>query len=179
MSVTADQGVATFVLSLDPAPAFELGLSAEVPDPNASGGSTSVSTQMAVGVGQFPDQLVFVESPPSSVSAGAPFSMTVAAVDSSGQIDTAFNQLVILGGLDPRGGGIWSGHAPISGERFAVASRGVATFTDLSIGYGWGVPLPGDYSVWSPDISDTSYVLAHGDRTGGVPHGPLSLPMGS
>ena len=54
----------------------------------------------------FPDQLTFIEPPPSNLETGASFSMTVAAVDSSGNIDTSFNQLVVLGGIDTRYGGI-------------------------------------------------------------------------
>jgi hypothetical protein len=154
LAVSAESGVATFDLTLDPAPAFRLTLSASVPDPTVEGGYSTISTQVNVTVSPFPDQLTFIAPPPSSIEAGTPFNMTVAAVDASGQIDTSFNQLIILGGIDTRYGGIWGyNNPPIHGVRFAGAVGGVATFTGLSIEHGTPPYSPASYGVWSPDIA--------------------------
>ncbi len=151
-TVSAVNGVATFNWTVDPAPGFRLTLSAVVPDPNVEGGYTAITAQTDLGVSPFPDQLTFIEPPPSSLVAGAPFSMTVAAVDSSGNIDTSFNQLVGLGGIDSRYGGYWGNNPPIDGVRFANASAGVATFTGLSVEHETGFMGAATYGVWSPDI---------------------------
>ena len=43
--VSADHGVATFNLTVDPAPWFRLTVSAVVPDPNVEGGFSAISAQ--------------------------------------------------------------------------------------------------------------------------------------
>jgi hypothetical protein len=90
---------------------------------------------------------VVTQQPPSSVTAGSPFGLTVTAEDSSGNPITSFNGTVTLG-LENNPVG-----TTLGGTLTATASNGVATFSGLSLakpaigytlyastgGYGWGI----------------------------------------
>jgi len=92
-------------------------------------------------------QLVVTAQPPSSVTAGSGFGLTVQAEDSSGNLITSFNSTVTVALANNPGG------AALGGTLTATASNGVATFSGLTItkaasgytlytsggGYGWGV----------------------------------------
>ena len=138
-TVSAVNGVATFNWTVDPAPEFRLTASAIVPDPDVEGGYTALIAYADLHVAHFPDRLTFIEPPPGTLEAGAPFSMTVAAVDSSGNIDTSFNQLVGLGGIDSRYGGYWGNNPPIDGVRFTNAIAGVAGHVHRLVGRAWDI----------------------------------------
>jgi streptogramin lyase len=104
----------------------------------------------AIGLATLADsQQVVTSQPPSSVSAGSPFGLTVTAEDSSGNVITSFNGTVTVGLANSLGG------ATLGGTLTATASNGVATFSGLSMtraaigytlyaststsGYGWGI----------------------------------------
>jgi hypothetical protein len=72
-------------------------------------------------------QLVVTTQPPSSVTAGSGFGLTVTAEDSSGNPITSFNGTVTVG-LDNNPGG-----ATLGGTLTATASSGVATFSGLTL----------------------------------------------
>jgi streptogramin lyase len=92
-------------------------------------------------------QLVVTQQPPSSLTAGSPFGLTVTAEDSSGNVITSFNGTVTVGLANN------PGVATLGGTLTAMASNGVATFSGLSLtraaigytlyastgGYGWGI----------------------------------------
>ena len=74
-----------------------------------------------------PTQLVVTQEPPTGVTAGSPFGLTVEDVDSSGDLVTSFNGTVTVGLLNPPAG------ATIGGTVSVTASNGVATFSNLSL----------------------------------------------
>ena len=92
-------------------------------------------------------QLVVTAQPPSSVTAGSGFGLTVTAEDSSGNPITSFNGTVTVALATNPGG------ATLGGTLTATASNGVATFSGLTLntaasgytlyvsggGFGWGV----------------------------------------
>lgn len=95
------------------------------PDGNlwlASGSTVSVATLSPTET-----DLVVTRQPPSSVTAGSPFGVTVTAEDGSGNVLTSFNGPVTVALADNPGG------ATLGGTLTVTASNGVATFTNLSL----------------------------------------------
>lgn len=95
-------------------------------------------------------QLVILTPPPAAVVAGQAFGLTIAAEDSSGDIDTTVNLTTVVIGLasDPGGG-------TLGGSTTATFSDGVASFTNLTLnrtGQGYSLLLAsgGLSSVNSP-----------------------------
>jgi hypothetical protein len=92
-------------------------------------------------------QLVVTQQPPSSLTAGNAFGLTVTAEDRSGNPITSFNGTVTVGLANSLGG------ATLGGTLTATASNGVATLPGLSLtkaaigytlyastsGYSWGI----------------------------------------
>jgi hypothetical protein len=74
------------------------------------------------------DQLVVTTQPPFSIAAGTPFSVTVAAENSSGAVDSSFNGTVIIPSLSFPG---LSQGNPFGGTFKATAVNGVATFSGV------------------------------------------------
>ena len=70
------------------------------------------------------------QQPPSSVTAGSPFGLTVQAEDSSGNLVTSFNGTVTVVLANNPGG------ATLGGTLTATASGGVATFSGLTLDQG-------------------------------------------
>ncbi|MFI5454720.1 MAG: hypothetical protein ACHRXM_04655 [Isosphaerales bacterium] len=70
---------------------------------------------------------VVTQQPPSSVTAGAPFDLTIEAEDSSGNLDSSFIGTVTAALTNNPGG------ATLGGTLSATASGGVATFSDLTL----------------------------------------------
>jgi len=85
-------------------------------------------------------QLVVTSQPPSSVSAGDPFGITVTVEYHFGDVETAFNGSVTVAfGSNP-------GAGPLRGTFIATATNGVATFHGLSIdtaGTGYTLQVTG------------------------------------
>jgi virginiamycin B lyase len=98
--------------------------------------------------------LVITQQPPSSVTAGSLFGLTVTAEDSSGNPITSFNGAVTVGLANNPGG------ATLGGTLTATASNGVATFSGLSltkpaIGYTLDVYASGLGGVVSSAVTVT------------------------
>src|SRR5262249_51080615 len=98
--------------------------------------------------------LVVTQQPPSSVTAGSPFGLTVTAEDGSGNPITSFNGTVTVGLASNPGG------TTLGGTLTATASNGVATFSGLSltkpaIGYTLDVYASGLGGVVSSAITVT------------------------
>ncbi|HWE37865.1 MAG TPA: hypothetical protein VG406_14950 [Isosphaeraceae bacterium] len=95
------------------------------PDGNlwlASGSSITVAT-----LSPSETDLVVTQQPPTSVTAGAGFGLTVAVEDGSGNVDPSFQGAVTLAlGNNPGG-------ATLGGTLTATAVNGVATFSGLSL----------------------------------------------
>jgi hypothetical protein len=72
--------------------------------------------------------MVITQQPPSSVTAGTGFGLTVQAVDSSGNLVSSFNGTVTVGLASNPGG------TTLGGTVVVAASGGVATFSGLTIG---------------------------------------------
>ncbi|MBI4499941.1 MAG: hypothetical protein HY700_02150, partial [Gemmatimonadetes bacterium] len=73
-------------------------------------------------------QLVFSAQPPTTATAGAPFSVEVTAKDAFGNTATGFGSVVSVAILDNPAGGT------LAGTTSQSATNGVATFSGLSIG---------------------------------------------
>jgi len=73
------------------------------------------------------DQLVFTTQPPSNITAGDPFDVTVAAEDGTGTVDTSFNGDVTLGSV--------TGFFMFGGitNNDATAMNGVASFSGVTL----------------------------------------------
>src|SRR5262249_39599577 len=98
--------------------------------------------------------LVVTQQPPSSVTAGSPFGLTVTAEDGSGNPITSFNGTVTVGLANNPGG------TTLGGTLTATASNGVATFSGLSltkpaIGYTLDVYASGLGGVVSSAVTVT------------------------
>jgi streptogramin lyase len=70
---------------------------------------------------------VVTTQPPSSLTAGSPFGLTVQAEDSSGNLDSSFNGTVTVALANNPGG------ATLGGTLTATASGGAATFSGLTL----------------------------------------------
>jgi streptogramin lyase len=105
----------------------------------------------AIGVGRLATtQWVVTQQPPSSVTAGIPFSVTVQAEDSSG------NPIAFNGSVSVALGGNGSSGAVLGGTLTTTAVNGLATFSGLTLtkaasgytlavsgdGVGWGLSSP-------------------------------------
>ena len=89
-------------------------------------GPPATSTPFNVSIGAA-TELVIPTQPPSSVTAGDPFSLTVAVADPYGNIETSFSGPITIGLLgDPKNGAL-------NGTLTATATNGVATFSGLSL----------------------------------------------
>ena len=69
------------------------------------------------------DQLVVITQPPSSVTAGSPFGLVVAAEDGDGNVDASYNGSVTVDGY-------WQ---TLGGTTTVTAVNGVATFSNLTL----------------------------------------------
>ncbi len=116
LTVTAVNGVAVFSgLAVDQVGTYDLSLGASGVAP-AFNSVDITATQLAIST-----------PPPALVTATAPFSLAVAAEDSSGNVDPTFAGPVTLSLAANPGG------ATLSGTLTAVAVGGVATFHNVSI----------------------------------------------
>ena len=70
------------------------------------------------------DQLVVTTQPPSSVTAGVPFTVAVSAEDGNGVIDTSFTGTVTVSDYD---------YNPLGGTTTVNVVNGVATFSNLTL----------------------------------------------
>jgi streptogramin lyase len=132
---------------------FVNGPSAITAGPDGNLWLTQTRGQSAISVATLSSsQLVVTQEPPASVTAGAPFGLTVEAEDSSGNLIDSFNGTVTVAmGYNPG--------QPLGGTLTATASNGVATFSGLTLteetqgpppdelytsggGFGWGVTSP-------------------------------------
>jgi hypothetical protein len=82
------------------------------------------------------NQLVVTAQPPSSITAGTSFGLTVKAEDGSGAVDTSFS-----GSVTVSLAGFFGGPNPLSGTLTVAAVNGVATFSGLTL------DRPGSYSL--------------------------------
>jgi len=123
-SAPASAGLATFGgLTLDRAAS---GATIEVSSSGLSGATTSTINVSAAPAAQ----LVIMVQPPASVNSGGGFSLVVLAEDGFGNVDPSFNRAeqVVLAG-NPDG-------ATLGGPSTAVASRGMAMFSGLTLDKG-------------------------------------------
>ena len=95
------------------------------PDGNiwfADGGTSSIGVAVLAT-----SSLVVSQPPPSSVTAGSPFGLTVEAEDSSGNLITSFNGTVTVALANNPSG------ATLGGTLSVTAQQGVATFSGLTL----------------------------------------------
>jgi hypothetical protein len=180
LSVTAINGVATFSgLTLN-----KLGVGYTL---TVSSSSLSAATTNPFNV-TLP-QLVVTAQPPTSVLAGSGFGLTVTAEDSSGNVDTSFNDTVTVALTNNPGG------ATLGGTPSVTAQNGVATFSGLTLnepgtGYTlsvsssglttvttsafnvivpstWTVNSLGDTGAGTGNAGDLRYVITQADKTQG------------
>jgi hypothetical protein len=88
-----------------------------------------------------PTSLDVTVQPPSRVTAGTPFGLTVTVLDSSGNLDTTFSGPVTVALAHDPGGG-----ATLGGLYRVTARQGVATFSGLSLdkpGLGYTLAVSG------------------------------------
>jgi len=103
------------------------------------------------------DHFAATQQPPSSITAGSPFGLTVQADDRSGNLDSSFNGTVTVGLASDPGG------ATLGGTLSVTASSGVATFSNLALtqaaaGYTLAVSSSGVDSVTTSAITVTPAV---------------------
>jgi streptogramin lyase len=101
------------------------------------------------------DHFVVTQPPPSSLTAGSPFGLTVQAEDSSGSLDSSFNGTVTVALANN------PGVTTLGGTLSVTASGGVATFSGLSltraaVGYTLLVSASGVDSVTTSGITVTA-----------------------
>ena len=105
-------------------------------------------------------QLAISTQPPADVTTGAAFSLTVAAVDPTGDVDPTFNGPVTLALANNPGG------ATLGGTLTATASNGVATFTNVSISNaGSGYTLQATALGLASSTTNAITVVAAGTAT--------------
>jgi LysM repeat protein len=121
LTATAAGGVATFSgLTLNqPGTGYTLGAS--------SGTLAGATTTSAISVSTSTDQLVVTTAPPSSVTAGTGFGLTITAEAGSGAVDPNFSGTVTLALAANPGG------ATLGGTLTGTAVGGVATFSGLTL----------------------------------------------
>jgi hypothetical protein len=121
LHVTARAGVATFAgLTLDQA---AVGDTLQATSGGLSGATTSPLTVKAAPA----VQLVVTAEPPSSVAAGSPFGLAVAAEDGFGNVDPTYGGMVTIDLPNNAGG------TGLAGTLSITASSGVATFAGLML----------------------------------------------
>jgi len=120
VTATALNGVATFPgLSLDQAGAGYTIVATSPGLASATSGALTVSLAAT--------RLMVTAQPPSNIAAGAPFVVTVAAVDASGNVDTSFEGTLTIGPGNKNGG------ATLSGPLVLGADAGTASFVGLAL----------------------------------------------
>ena len=122
-TVNAVNGVATFINQGINRVAVDYTLVASTVLP---GGPASVTTNPFNVVPELATQFVVSSQPPSSVTANSPFSLTVTALDPSGNIDPSFTGMITLA-LSP------TSTSTTFGLQQQTAINGVATFNGLSL----------------------------------------------
>jgi hypothetical protein len=160
-TVTVNQGVATFSdLALDQAAG---GYTLQI----SSSGLPSIATGSFAVAPAAPSQLVITSQPPSSVTVGQSFGLTVAVEDQYGNVATEYNGDVMAS----------SGGAALGGTTTVAAVRGIATFTNLTLNQaGSGLSL----QISAPGLPSTGSgsIVATGSTSGGG-GGPQSGGGGS
>ncbi|MHC5542137.1 S8 family serine peptidase, partial [Singulisphaera rosea] len=118
LTVNAVRGVATFTgLWLNkPASGYLI---------KASSSSLTPVTSTSITVTTAATQLAFTTQPPSTVTIGVAFSLTVSALDANGNLDPNYSGLITVGLAANPGNGM------VSGTLSVQAVHGVATFTNL------------------------------------------------
>ena len=117
LTATAAGGVAIFSgLTVNQVGSYALSVSAGGAAPTATGIFNVTATQLTVST-----------QPPAEVNARAPFSLTVTAGDSSGNVDPTYDGPVTLSLAANPGG------STLGGTLTASAVNGVATFTNVTI----------------------------------------------
>jgi uncharacterized repeat protein (TIGR03803 family)/autotransporter-associated beta strand protein len=169
VAVTAVNGVATLSgLTVDQAGTYAL---------SVTGGGMAPITTSAFDVAAMPAaNLMVIGEPPGTVTAGAAFSVEVAAEDVWGNIDPTFTGSVTLSLASNPGG------AALGGTLTASAVNGVATFSGLTIDQpGSGYSLQGATSAFAPATSTTINVTPVGTAAQLVVTGqpPASVTAGS
>ena len=89
--------------------------------------SATVTTSSFSVTPNSPDQLVIASQPPATVTAGAPFDLTVDVEDVFGNVATSFNGPVNIGLSYNQSA------APLYGDQGLTASDGIAAFSGLSV----------------------------------------------
>jgi dUTPase len=121
VTATVSGGVATFAgLSLDVA---GIGLTLQVSDSGLPAVTTSPFTVTAIGA----TQLVLTSPPPTTLTAGSPFGLQLAAEDKYGNLDPSFTQPVTLTLASNPGGGT------LGGTTTVAFGNGLANFSGLTI----------------------------------------------
>ncbi len=166
LTVTAQSGVASFSdLTLNKVGTDCTLLVFSNGEPQADTDAFNVTAAAAT-------QLVVTTQPPSAVTTGMAFGLTVTADDSSGNVDPTFNGSVTVALLDNPGG------ATLGGSLSVAAQSGVATFSGLSLddagaGYTLQVSSPGlttattgAFTVYDPTIYTVDLTSADGTGSG-------------
>jgi hypothetical protein len=97
-------------------------------------------------------QLAFTPEPPASITAGAPFGLTVSAENANGTVDTSFTGPVTIA---------LTGTGPLNGTLTVNAVAGVATFSGLTINKsGVGDSITATDSPLIPATTTTFAVVA-------------------
>ncbi len=74
-----------------------------------------------------PSQLEITSSPPSSITAGAPFGLTVAVTDAYGNVESSYSGQVTIGLLSDPANGV------LNGTHIASVTNGVVAFAGLTL----------------------------------------------
>jgi large repetitive protein len=144
-SVAATGGVVNFAnLFLDTAGSYTLSVS--------SSGLTTVYTDTITVAPLTASQLLVSAQPPSVVTAGAPFGLTVSALDAFGNLATSFTGSITVA-LSGAGG------PPLNGTLQMTATSGMAVFSGLSIdlaGAGYTLTATGNNPVTGNPLTSTT-----------------------
>ncbi len=125
-NVTTDaSGNASFSVQTPTAVPGGLSLSATATDPN--GNTSEFSADLVNATSTAASQLVVTTEPPSTVTAGSTFGLTITAETSSNTVATSFNGSVTIALLNNPGG------STLGGTLTVTAASGVATFSGLSL----------------------------------------------
>ena len=153
LTATAVNGVATFTgLSVSQGGTYAVSVSAA--------GVVGIISNTFIVTSLAASQLVVTAPPPSDVTAGAPFALTVDAEDSLGNIDPTFSGTVTLALANN------PGDATLGGSLTAIAVDGVATSTDLTVASaGTGYTLKATASGLTTAVTPAFTVTALGVAT--------------
>ncbi len=155
VTATADDGVAVFTdLTIDQA-----GSGYKISASTTSTGVTGITTSAFAVNPIAASQLVISTEPPSSLTAGNTFSLTVTAEDPYGNLATSFNGGVILAlGTNP-------GSGALGGDLVATAIQGQAVFSGLYLDTaGSGYTIDATSGNLTPATS-TSITVSPGTAT--------------